>query len=216
MSALAYFITFTTYGGWLHGRASGSVDRAHNVPGTPFLPPDESLEREMRAAMRQDPYMLDELRRQVALRTIKEVAAYRKWKLWAAHVRSNHVHVVIAADCKPEKVMADLKAWCSRRLREACNESSARDRWTQHGSTRYLNDEKSLESAVTYVIDEQGEPMAVFDGRVNEPEVSDGAPPKTRRLRFRLVDYFMPFPASTSVSTVTSGTDQWTIGQLTA
>jgi REP element-mobilizing transposase RayT len=170
MAPLAYFITFTTYGGWLHGRAPGSVDRAHNIPGTPFLPPDEDSERKMRAAMRQEPYVLGKLHRQVVLRTIKEVAAHRKWKLWAVHVRSNHVHVVITADCKPEKVMADLKAWCSRRLREACEESSDRDRWTQQGSTRYLNDEKAFDAAVNYVIGDQGDPMELFDGRIDEPE----------------------------------------------
>ncbi|MFL5339324.1 MAG: transposase [Gemmataceae bacterium] len=162
---LAFFITSTTYGTWLHGRAPGSVDRAHNIPGTLFLPPDEDVEREMRAAMRQEPYVLDTVRRSIVLRTIKEVAAHRKWRLWAVHVRSNHVHMVITADCRPEKVMADLKAWCSRRLREACNESPDRERWTQHGSTRYLNDEESFGAAVKYVIEEQGSPMQVYDGR---------------------------------------------------
>src|SRR5262245_10899810 len=97
MVPLAYFITFTTYGTWLHGRAPGSVDREHNVPGTPFLAPDEDAERRMRAAMRQQPYLLDDLRRQVVLATIKEVAVHRKWKLWAAHVRTSHVHVVMTA-----------------------------------------------------------------------------------------------------------------------
>jgi REP element-mobilizing transposase RayT len=165
MTPLAYFITFTTYGTWLHGRAPGSVDREHNVPGTPHLPPEEQKERKMRTAMRQDPYVLDELRRQIVLQTIREVAAHRKWKLWAAHVRTNHVHVVLTAECKPEKVMADLKAWCSRRLREACDESSDRDRWTQHGSTRYLNDEESFHAAVKYVINDQGAAMDLYDYR---------------------------------------------------
>ena len=32
---LAYLITFRTYGTWLHGDARGSVDREHNVFGTP-------------------------------------------------------------------------------------------------------------------------------------------------------------------------------------
>jgi hypothetical protein len=41
---LAYFITFTTYGAWLHGRKPGSVDRDHNAPGTPFLPADPEQE----------------------------------------------------------------------------------------------------------------------------------------------------------------------------
>lgn len=170
MPPLAYFITFTTYGAWLHGRAPGSVDREHNHPGTPFLPPDADLEREMHSAMRQQPYVLDEVRRQVVLRTIKEVAVYRQWKLWAVHVRSNHVHVVITATCKPEKIMADLKAWCSRGLREACNELSDRDRWTQHGSTRYLNDENSFNAAVAYVIDGQGDPMELYEGRKSNDE----------------------------------------------
>ncbi len=144
MAPLAYFITFTTYGTWVHGRAPGSVDRDHNIPGTPLLPPDDRLERAMCAALRQEAYVLDEVRRPVVLRTIHEVAAHRTWQLWAAHVRSNHVQVVMTAPCKPEKVMADLKAWCSRRLREAFQESSDRDRWTQHGSTRYLYDEESV------------------------------------------------------------------------
>jgi hypothetical protein len=74
---------------------------------------------------------------------------------------------------KPEKVMADFKAWASRRLREAFGETADRDRWTQHGSTRYLNAQPALDAAIAYVVDEQGEPMACFDARrepTNEPD----------------------------------------------
>jgi hypothetical protein len=83
------------------------------------------------------------------------------------------VHLVVAAPASPEKVMSDLKAWASRRLREAFGEDADRDRWTQHGSTRYLNDTKSVEAAVAYVVDEQGNRMAVYDFRDpnHEPEV---------------------------------------------
>ena len=170
MKPLAYFITFTTYGSWLHGRAPGSVDRDHNVPETPFLPADSERERTNRAAMRQESYTLDEARRGVVLRTILEVAAHRKWTLWAVHVRTHHVHVVITADAKPEKVMADLKAWASRRLREAFQESSDRDRWTQHGSTRYLNDDASVTAAVKYTLEDQGAPMECYRAKEYEPE----------------------------------------------
>ena len=166
---LAYFITFTTYGTWLHGRESGSVDRKHNLPGTPFLPADAAMETDRRRALRQEPYFLDEPRRALVLRTIREVATHRAWKLWAVHVRVNHVHIVVTAGSKPEKVMVDFKAWTSRRLREAFDESADRDRWTQHGSTRYLNTEESLKAAIAYVVEEQGDAMACFDGR-NEPE----------------------------------------------
>ena len=171
---LAYFITFTTYGSWLHGRESGSVDRAHNAPGTPLLPNCPEREEVDRARLRQTPYLLDEPRRTIVLRTVCEVAAHRRWKLWAVHVRSNHVHIVVTAADAPEKVMSDFKAWASRRLREAFDESSDRDRWTQHGSTRWLDTEASLAGAIAYVVDEQGEQMACYDCRAdqthNEPE----------------------------------------------
>src|SRR5207244_7696574 len=104
-------------------------------------------------------------RRQVVLHTILEVARHRKWKIWAVHVRTNHVHIVVSAAVKPEKVMIDFKAWASRRLREAFGEDADRDRWTQHGSTRYLWDETALAEKIDYVLDGQGEPMARFDGR---------------------------------------------------
>ena len=69
--------------------------------------------------------------------------------------------------------MADFKAWASRRLREAFGESPDRDRWTQHGSTIYLNSRAALESKCNYVIEEQGEKLVYYDGRNdpnNEPE----------------------------------------------
>ncbi len=80
--------------------------------------------------MRQPPYELDGRRRQIVLRTILEVARHRGWKVWAAHVRTNHVHVAISAEAIPEKVMTDPKAWASRRLREHFGEDAHRDRWT--------------------------------------------------------------------------------------
>lgn len=170
-SPLAYFITFTTYGTWLHGRAPGSVDRQHNVPGTAVLPADEQREIANRQAMRQPCYVLDEQRREVVLRTIREVCHHRQWLAHAIHVRSNHVHVVVTAPCTPERVMNDLKAWASRRLRETFREAADRDRWTQHGSTRYLNSEAAVDAAVRYTLEEQGDCMAAFDGRnVNEHE----------------------------------------------
>jgi REP element-mobilizing transposase RayT len=168
---LAYFITFTTYGTWLPGRDPGSVDREHNQFGSPLLAPDPEREAAQRGKMRQPEYRLDERRRSIVLQTIREVAAHRKWKLWAVHVRTNHVHIVVAAAARPEKVMADFKAWASRRLREALGEEADRDRWTQHGSTRYLWTEDALAEKTAYVVEGQGEPMAVYDGRKSsEPE----------------------------------------------
>jgi REP element-mobilizing transposase RayT len=169
---LAYFLTFTTYGVWLHGRAAGSVDREHNQVGTPFLPADVEREQAECANMRVPAYLLDSDRRTVALQTILEVARHRGWTVWACHVRTTHAHVVITAADKPEKVMSDFKAYASRRLKERLTEPADRKRWTQHGSTRYLWNEEQLAASIEYVVNGQGEPMAVHDGRkaIAEPE----------------------------------------------
>lgn len=168
---LAYFITFTTYGTWLQGRDPGWVDRKHNEYGAPIPAANAEQEAAHRAKMRQTEYRLDEARRAVVLRTIVEVAAHHKWQLWAVHVRSNHVHAVVTAQAKPEKVMSDFKAWASRRLREAFDEDADRDRWTQHGSTKYLWNEEAVAEKVEYVVKGQGAPMAFFDHRTaTEPE----------------------------------------------
>jgi REP element-mobilizing transposase RayT len=162
---LAYFITFTTYGTWLHGREPGSVDKQHNEPGTPFLPPDPIREDAMRQNMREAPYLLDGPRRPVVLETIREVALHRRWRLLACHVRTNHVHIVVTAEAPPEKVMSDFKAYASRRLKERLHEAVDCKRWTQHGSTRYLWTKEQVAAAVEYVIRGQGDALAVFETR---------------------------------------------------
>jgi REP element-mobilizing transposase RayT len=158
---VAFFLTFTTYGTWLHGREEESVDKQHNRFGFPRIESNRNHEQFERAKLKHAEYVLDEPRRFVVLKTILDVAQHRGWYLWAVHVRSNHVHLVVTADAKPEKVLSDFKAWSSRRLREAFLEPNVTDRWTQHGSTRYLWKEEQLIDAVKYVVEEQGEPMAV-------------------------------------------------------
>lgn len=164
-SALAYFITYHTYGTWLHGNEAGSVDSQHNIPGTPMLPSDPVQEARVRTLMKQSAYLLDAARRECVLRTIQEVCIYRHWPLLATHVRSTHVHVVVQASAAPEKVMNDFKSYSSRRLAEAGFEEHNRKRWTEHGSTRYLWEPAEVEAAIQYVIHEQGEPMAWYENQ---------------------------------------------------
>jgi REP element-mobilizing transposase RayT len=156
---LALFITFTTYGAWLHGKSPGSVDVDHNEVGTPFLAPDADEERQERLSMSHAPYSLDEPRRQIALATIREVCAHRGWELLVCHVRTTHVHCIVVASATPEKIMNDFKAYASRRLTEAGFEDKNRKRWTRHGSTKYIWDEDYLRNAINYVLNRQGERM---------------------------------------------------------
>lgn len=161
---LAYFLTFSTYGTWLHGAAKeeGSVDRKHNAYGEPFLPSDPARERAAACRMTHPPYILSATARAVARDAMVSLCSERAWFLSALHVRTNHVHAVVSADREPGRLMSDLKARASRDLNQLCVDACPK-RWTRHGSTRYLFDEASVAAAVAYTLDEQGERMAVFD-----------------------------------------------------
>jgi hypothetical protein len=160
---LAYFISFACYGCRLHGDDRGSVDRRHNVYGTPVLPPDPELAASRGAAMTHAPYSLDGDRPVIVLSAIVGLAEKRGWPVWAAHVRTEHLHVVLtAAGADIDRVMADLKAAASFRLNRAYPADRGRPYWARHGSTRYVWDEAQLAPVLDYVLNQQGEPMAVY------------------------------------------------------
>lgn len=153
---IAYFITFRTHGTWLHGDARGSVDREHNVPGTPLLPPDPRRQRKERELCRGGPVTFDADQRSVVQRTILAVCAHNDWSVHELNVRSNHVHLIVSAPQRPEQVMRSLKAWCTRRLKEAASLAPSIDPWSRHGSTRHLWKAESLAAACEYARDGQG------------------------------------------------------------
>ena len=63
--ALAYFLTFTTYGTWLHGsrKGKGSVDRRHNTFGEAFVEKDAVRETVAAKTMKEPRYVMDAARR---------------------------------------------------------------------------------------------------------------------------------------------------------
>ena len=169
---LAYLITFTCYGARLHGDESGSVDRDHHTPGTPFLPPNSVRVSAEEKRAKQEPYQLDSRERALVLDAIQATCEYRGWRLLAAHVRTQHVQLVVAAEAAPEKVLQDAKKYACRALNRAGGEEENQRRWTRHGSTRYLWKPESVGAAIEYVVREQGEPMAVWEqGRESEPRL---------------------------------------------
>jgi hypothetical protein len=157
--ALAHFISFHTYGTWLHGREDGSVDRLHNVVGKPALRSDPDRVSLERSKLKHPPITLCAERRFVVHETIQDVCDYRRWALKALNVRTTYVHVVLAGASTPERAMNDLKAYCTRRMREAHVLAADLSPWSYHGSTRYLDSDNSLCRAITYVRDEQGPPL---------------------------------------------------------
>jgi REP element-mobilizing transposase RayT len=159
---MTYLITFACYGCHLHGDSTGSVDPNHNIPGSRLVEVNEKRTAWVRSRMDQPPYSMDQPQRQAVLASLVERSLNRKWTLLAAHVRTKHVHVVIAAEDRPERVMNDLKSFASRRLNELGFDTADRKRWARHGSTRWLWKREAVSAAIQYVIEKQGEPMAVY------------------------------------------------------
>ena len=154
--ARAYLITFRTYGTWLHGDGRYSRHRRHaNGYHTPVLAPAPAWREESRAAMGGDAVVLDAASRAIVHSTVHEVCAHRGRGLFAVNARTNHVHVVLSSSCRPEEAMATMKAWCTRRLREAKLLATDARLWAQHGSTRHLWSERDVEGAVRYVVEGQ-------------------------------------------------------------
>ena len=144
---MRYFVTFACYGARMHGDESGSVDRHHNLVGSRRLEPDAQRLMAERREMLQDPYVLDQAGRAVVL----AACVHRGWNLLAAHVRSNHVHAIVEAETRPERIMNEFKSYASREL----------NRLGRDGPDRKWKDE-DVRQALRYVIEEQGEPMALF------------------------------------------------------
>jgi len=154
---LGYLLTWTCYGTWLHGDERGTVDEDHNTPGAPFLAPDDTrLLHEVRV-MADRPVRFCQSARRVVDATIKRHCEIRHWTLHAVNVRTNHVHVVLSCDIHPKEAMKQLKAWGTRRLREAGLLGAASPVWTEGGSRRWLWDTESLRRAIEYVSDYQGD-----------------------------------------------------------
>jgi REP element-mobilizing transposase RayT len=135
---LGYLITFRSYGTWLHVDKRGSVDRFHNRFGTSLLPHNEPWEKYNHRVLNHLPVKLRSVQRTVVEEAIRETCKIRNWKVWATNVRTNHVHTVVSARCKPETILTSFKANATRKLREAGYWRSSRSPWVEHGSRKYL------------------------------------------------------------------------------
>jgi hypothetical protein len=156
---LGYLLTWATYGTWLPGDERGWT-KLHRGPQLP------NLRRELDAAaqMNETSVLLDKDQRRVVEQTIEAHCQIRGWTFYVANCRTNHVHVVLAANLHPDQLRSQIKAWSARRLNELARErgnlaeGEVRSWWGERGSRRFLNDEAALEGAILYVRDAQDWP----------------------------------------------------------
>jgi REP element-mobilizing transposase RayT len=161
--ALAYLLTFSTYGTHLPGSEKGWVDPQHCLPGSPMLAANPAREAYWRAHLNEIPWKLDWEAQRITLEALRSVCIHRQWIAHAIHIRTNHVHAVVAAgEIAPGRILTAFKAYATRAFRRAYPDLHRRRYWTDHGSTRYLWNEVSLKAAVDYVLNRQGTRMACY------------------------------------------------------
>ena len=147
---IAFFLTITSYGTWLPGDARGWVEYRRG-----WQLPDAMRELEAKAQMTEDACILSATERVVVERQVRETCQHRGWIVHAVNCRSNHLHAVIsAAGTSPKKIRADIKAWCTRRLKEF-SDPARHNWWAERGSIRWIFTDESLESVILYVTEAQ-------------------------------------------------------------
>src|SRR5262249_23314367 len=117
----------------------------------PSISPNTSRFVQAHGRLKHAPVYLSDDMRAIADAAIREHAAHKRWVNHTLNVRTNHAHFVVSATgVDPERVMIESKAWATSGLRNARLVGPSTRVWTEHGSTRWLWDEKSLRDAIAY------------------------------------------------------------------
>jgi len=156
---IAYHISWTCYGQWLHGDARGFVDRRHHTPGEPYPYNVPQWVADAANQMSEPACWLTDTQRRRADNAIREACAFRSWRVHALNVQPDHVHAVVGAPATlGAHVRARLKDRATRALKAAF--SSRTHWWTDGGKVEVIADERRLREAIAYVNERQPHPKA--------------------------------------------------------
>ena len=148
---IAIFITWTTYGTWMPGDMRGWRKRkdGHQIP-------QPLLADWCRKQMTGEAVLLEPQDRSTVERACHKHCEFRNWHLYAVNARTNHVHVVVAADILPQTARNQLKANCTGALRSQTKPLCVERTWSKGGDCEILDTEEDLYAAVIYTIEAQG------------------------------------------------------------
>jgi REP element-mobilizing transposase RayT len=90
------------------------------------------------------------------LAQLQETAGYRGWRIDAAAILVNHVHIVfgVAGNPEPEGMLRDWKSYASRKLNRGWGQLPG-GWWARGGSKRPLPTARCHWAAIRYVRDQQ-------------------------------------------------------------
>ncbi len=113
--------------------------------------------------MKQEAFVLATAESRATVRdAIVATCAFRSWFLHALHVRTDHVHAIVEAECAAGRVLNDWKAYATRALRSKKLVESDRLVWAHGGNAVTIARPEGLRTAIRYVLEQQGQPMEVY------------------------------------------------------
>jgi REP element-mobilizing transposase RayT len=144
--------------------APGKSRIEHDIPGEPWEDVMPGLHRSAMELIKGPPIYLDLPKAEALLVQFQETASYRDWQLRAVATMKNHFHIVVPVpdDPSPKKILADFKAYGSRKLNTVYGTPPSETWWTTNGSKRKLNDDRALAAAINYVLYKQPNPLVVW------------------------------------------------------
>ena len=146
----------------MHGDKRQSVDRKHNKFLTPKIASIPEFHQAMQSLCKEEPFILKAPERKTVLQSIIDTCQYAHWHLYAAHVRSNHMHIVLKSEKEPEKIAISLKSYATRYLKKHHSYLNREKFWSQGASTGYIYQSDYVFRAMQYTIEEQGKEMAMY------------------------------------------------------
>jgi REP element-mobilizing transposase RayT len=148
---LAFYLTWTVYGCFLQGDIRGWRKWGKGIQA-----PQPRLSQWRSERLKYPVLVFDDEQRDWLSTEIERLCNFRNWKLWAQNVRTNHIHVVIhTPNNAGSKTRDQIKANCTRVLREKSHLYIDRPVWTEGGDWECINSVDDLEQVIAYVIEAQ-------------------------------------------------------------
>ena len=146
---LAYHLIWNTYGTWLPGDSRGYAHR-RSACAQPAAP---ALRAWCLHHMEHPPLSLRRPQRAVVAQVLRDVCLGYGWQIHAQAVRSEHVHVVVAAEVTAARATQSIKSLATRRIRALVPAWAERPLWADGACMRHLFSQEEIRRAVRYVLD---------------------------------------------------------------
>ena len=148
----AFFLTFRTYGTWLHGDRRGSNSRIHRTR----IAPNDAWNDLMRGNLVAPEIVFTPDERAVLFDAILEFGLCGRYDVFidAANVRSNHVHVLVTPrrPTTPEQLVNVLKGYLSGIVKTFPRFRDYRSVWARRFSGKVIFNANSWRNIAYYIL----------------------------------------------------------------